>query len=83
MLWVKIRSCNATSIAGGKAARLISGAVAVMLGLALGVAAYFGGLAGWWPWAVAGVLVAGGAFQIYEGWCGWCVLRAMGIKTPV
>jgi hypothetical protein len=29
------------------------------------------------------LLIAGGAFQIYESRKGWCVLRAMGVNTPV
>jgi hypothetical protein len=34
----------------------------------------------WW-----GVLasIAGGSFAIWEARAGWCVVRAMGFKTPV
>ena len=28
-------------------------------------------------------LIALGAFQVYEGRKGWCVVRAMGVSTPV
>jgi len=35
---------------------------------------------GWYAVAAA---VAGGAFAIYEARAGWCVIRAMGFKTPL
>ena len=35
---------------------------------------------GWY--AVAGA-VLGGAFAIWEGRAGWCIVRAIGIKTPL
>ncbi len=73
--------CNIDS--KGKAVRLISGLLCTLVGLVLL------GL-GWWGvepyWGLIGVGVgtlAGGAFQIYEGWTGWCALRAMGWKTPI
>jgi hypothetical protein len=34
----------------------------------------------WWG-ALASV--AGGSFAIWEARAGWCVVRAMGFKTPV
>ena len=37
-------------------------------------------------WLLTGiglVCLAGGVFQIYEAWSGWCVMRAMGFKTPM
>ena len=35
---------------------------------------------GWY--AIAGAYL-GGAFAIYEARAGWCIVRAMGIKTPL
>ena len=35
---------------------------------------------GWY--AVAGAMV-GGAFAIFEARAGWCVVRALGIRTPL
>ena len=37
------------------------------------------------PWVMwAGIFTAlGGVFPIYEGWAGWCALRAMGIRTKI
>ena len=68
--------------AKGKALRLISGMVMTLLGIGLAI--------GWaWPtgtwkaWGVTGVVLAFGAFQIFEGWAGWCVVRAMGFKTRI
>jgi len=37
--------------------------------------------AGWWWFVVAGA-AAGGAFTVFEARAGWCVVRAMGFKTP-
>ncbi len=28
-------------------------------------------------------LVGGGALGIFEGWSGWCVARALGVKTSI
>jgi len=69
--------------ARGKAARM-AGGLATLAGAA-GLAAL---LAldiltvpfGWYAVAAA---VAGGAFAIYEARAGWCVVRAMGFKTPL
>ena len=68
--------------ARGKAVRLLSGVVMVVLGV---IAGALTGLAviGGWGWAVAGVLIAVGGFAIFEARAGWCVVRAMGMKTPV
>jgi len=35
------------------------------------------------PWIVGGVLIASGAFAIFEANRGWCAARALGIKTPI
>ena len=63
-------------------------------GLKLGIAAVLGGLilAGiilsglldgtiWWL-GVAGAIF-GGAFAIWEARVGWCIVRAIGFKTPL
>ncbi len=38
---------------------------------------------GAWPWVVTVACLAGGAFGVFEARAGWCVVRAMGFKTPV
>ena len=52
------------------------------VGIGLVVAAQAGSLAAWALWAGLGCL-AGGAFSIFEGVKGWCVVRALGFKTPM
>jgi hypothetical protein len=34
-------------------------------------------------WYAVGGAILGGAFAIYEARAGWCIVRAMGIKTPL
>lgn len=67
----------------GRVARLICGLLTLGAGVALMVLAGVGTLGGWWPWAVGAAAIAGGCFQVYEAWSGWCVMRAMGFKTPM
>jgi len=70
--------------ARGKAFRLISGVVLAIVGLiAIGLHAF-----DMLPidWSMLGLgfgvgLVLTGAFCIFEGWAGWCAVRAMGFKT--
>lgn len=73
-------TCNID--AKGKAARLIYGFGMVVLGLLL---TYFLAWASgsFWRWFVAISCLIGGAFAIFEARAGWCVMRAMGFKTPL
>lgn len=68
--------------ARGKAARLIWGIILLLGGILLAV---FWALpaGGWLAWTVSVVVVLGGAFAIFESRAGWCVLRAMGLRTPI
>ena len=72
--------CNIDAV--GKAARLRTGILGVGVGvlLALVTAAEIVPSIAWWG-ALASV--AGGSFAIWEARAGWCVVRAMGFKTPV
>lgn len=72
--------CNIDS--RGRMARIVTGAVTSAVGLGLILAAALGGIPGWATWAGLGCL-AGGGFSIFEGAKGWCVVRAMGFKTPI
>ena len=72
--------CNIDS--RGKRVRLINGIVTVVIGLVL-MFAWAIGSAGWLPWAITIATLASGAFMIFEARAGWCVVRAMGIKTPI
>ncbi len=66
----------------GKRARLIAGLIEIIAAIALALA---------WAipshlllaWAIAILLLIGGAFSIFEAWAGWCVIRALGIKTKI
>jgi len=69
--------CNIDS--RGRVARIITGLLTVAVGIGLIVAAQAGSLPPWTLWAGLG----GGAFSIFEGVKGWCVVRAMGFKTPM
>ena len=70
--------------AKGKAFRLISGVVLAIVGLiVIGLYAFevFS-----IEWSMRGLgfgvgLILTGAFCIFEGWAGWCAVRAMGFKT--
>mgnify|MGYP006969370953 CR=1 FL=1 len=69
--------------ARGKFVRLVSGIIVTLLAIILLALRAFGVLEGTWPWVVGGLGVALGAFQIFEARAGWCIVRAMGFKTPV
>ena len=72
--------CNIDS--RGKVARLVWGLLLIAAGAA--AAATWALPAGaWWAWVVCALLVAGGAFAVFEARAGWCVVRAMGWKTPI
>jgi hypothetical protein len=68
--------------AAGKAARLRIGIMGVAAGLVLALLVGIGLLPSISWWAVAAI-VAGGSFAIWEARAGWCIVRAMGFKTPV
>jgi hypothetical protein len=71
-------TCNID--AKGKFVRLIYGVVLLLVGVALMI---------WWAWGTGSMLRWGvacacagmGAFAIFEARAGWCIVRAMGIKT--
>ncbi|HEX4795688.1 MAG TPA: hypothetical protein VH370_18000 [Humisphaera sp.] len=73
-------TCNIDS--RGKAARLIYGIILLFIGAAL---------IGFWAmhsesivrWIVSVACLISGAFAIFEARAGWCVVRAMGFKTPM
>lgn len=75
-------TCNID--AKGKRFRLLSGWVISILSLILLVIClvWDAEQTPWWLWAIILGALASGGFQIYEGWAGWCAVRAMGFKTP-
>ena len=69
--------------AKGKVARLLGGIASIFGALILAALLATDTIAfglGWY--AVAGA-VLGGAFAIFEARAGWCIVRAIGIKTPL
>jgi hypothetical protein len=55
---------------------LIAGGVVLAVGWAVPTGEALG-------WAASLAAVAGGAFMIFEGMKGWCVVRALGFKTRI
>lgn len=58
-----------------------------VLMLICGVVSAAGALAAWWPaiwgWAATVFFIASGVLAIWEARKGYCVVRGMGIKTPI
>jgi hypothetical protein len=72
--------CNIDS--KGRAARLIYGLILLVAGVAMLLAwALPSGSA--LAWVVTVLVLVGGAFAVFEARAGWCVVRAMGFKTPL
>jgi hypothetical protein len=72
--------CNIDS--KGKAVRLIYGIVMILVAIVL-AAVWARSSGGVFSWIVVLIVFASGAFSIFEGWSGWCALRALGFKTPL
>lgn len=69
--------------AKGKAVRLRMGLMALGAAAILGLLILTGVLNSTLWWYSFGAIVFGGAFTIFEARAGWCVVRAMGFKTPI
>tara|TARA_A100001037_G_scaffold292769_1_gene308518 strand:- start:638 stop:865 length:228 start_codon:yes stop_codon:yes gene_type:complete len=69
--------------AKGKAARLRLGLMALAGALALALVILTGFIEGTIWWYGVGAAGFGGLFSIWEARAGWCVVRAMGFKTPL
>jgi len=68
--------------AKGKRVRFINGIVTLFIGIAL--------LFAWalpsqsaLAWLITIACVLSGAFMLFEARAGWCIIRAMGFKTPL
>jgi hypothetical protein len=73
-------TCNID--ARGKAVRLRIGIGGLVLGIAMliGWALPIGGTL---AWAITTMVLVGAAGAIFEARAGWCVVRAMGFRTPI
>ncbi len=69
--------------AKGKAARLRAGLMGLAAAAVLGVLILTGVLASNLWWYPFGAIAFGGAFSVFEARAGWCIVRAMGFKTPI
>lgn len=67
--------------ARGQLARRIWGILCVLAAVGLSIAAYL--LESWWLYIVAVACMFLGLFAIWEAQKKWCIVRAMGIKTPM
>lgn len=68
--------------AKGKLVRMIYGLILLLVGIGLLIfwAIPAGGLI---AWIVSIAVILGGVFALFEARAGWCVVRAMGFKTPM
>jgi len=69
--------------ARGKALRLIAGMIVTLAAVVMLALLAMKVLQGGWFWGIGIAALLLGALQIFEGRSGWCVLRAMGFKTPI
>jgi hypothetical protein len=69
--------------ARGKRIRLIYGVGLALVGIVLTFAWAIPSGGGALPWTISLIALVSGAFVIFESRTGWCILRAMGFKTPV
>ena len=69
--------------AKGKAARLLGGIASIVGALILAALLATDTIAFGLGWYAVGGAIFGGAFAIFEARAGWCIVRAIGIKTPL
>ena len=69
--------------AKGKAARMRMGLMTIAGAVILGALILGGILSSTYWWYLFGAVTLGGAFTIFEARAGWCIVRAMGFKTPI
>jgi len=67
----------------GRLARLYTGIAAIVFGIALALLTYLSVIPATLGWLAVAGSIFGGAFAIFEARKGWCVVRAVGIKTPL
>ena len=67
----------------GRLARLYTGIIAIVFGIALALMTYLSVIPATLGWLAVAGSIFGGAFAIFEARKGWCIVRAVGIKTPL
>ena len=76
----KQMQCNIDAV--GKAVRLKLGIMAVIAGMITSLVFIVLNINFGIEWIIPLGIIGGGVFSMIEGWAGWCVVRAIGIKTP-
>ena len=69
--------------AAGKYVRLLLGISTIIVSMPLVLITVFGVIDQTLGLVVISCMWAGGSFAIFEGWAGWCAVRAMGVKTSL
>ena len=67
--------------ARGQLARRIWGTLCLLAAAAIAGAAWWTNH--WWLYLAAALLIAAGLFAFYEARKKWCIVRALGIRTPL
>jgi hypothetical protein len=68
--------------ARGRRLRLINGIVTLAIGVVL-LVTWAIPSGGWLAWTATAAVFASGGFMIFQARVGWCVVRAMGFRTPI
>ena len=69
--------------ARGKAARFKLGMLGIVTGIFLAISLLLVGAGLNVLWLLPLGAIGGGAFALFEARTGWCVVRAMGFRTPI
>jgi len=75
------RTCNID--AKGRVVRFVTGVFAIIAGFVLAILVTQGVLSPEPYWMLVTGSIIGGIFAMWEARAGWCVVRAIGIKTPL
>lgn len=67
----------------GRRVRMIWGVCLLVIAAGLIVATVLGYVSMWWGIGLTIAAAAFGAFAIFEARRSWCVIRAMGFRTPM
>ena len=67
----------------GKTARMRGGIISLVIGIILSILTIINIIDGQIGWVMSIAAIFGGAFAIFEAKKGWCIIRAMGFKTPL
>jgi len=69
--------------AKGRRVRFVGGVVTILASILFAILLATETLSLGFGWYVVAGMFIGGAFAVYEARAGWCIVRALGIKTPL